>query len=124
MKLERYVSKFEESVKGKQYGLFVEKEASWGIKEKLPIDVFLSGRSISVPPMSMTYKTWNYLDGNHIYKHKLSDPDVNKYGDLQIGISQFQYSYGDGRASFTALSKEEAERWAEKYKKYVTLNIR
>lgn len=89
--------------------MIAEKEASWDIKEKLPIKVKVKKNGnrydILVPPMKMTYKTWLYLD-NH---HRPED----------IGVSYTSYDYNTGEAEYVANSKEDLDKWFKEYKKYV-----
>jgi len=88
-----------------------EVEKSWGIKEKLPIKVTIENSwngkylVVKVPPMKMTYDTFNYLDHNHRQQ--------------DIDVIQSQYDYSNGEATFVAASREDLDKWFKKYKKYV-----
>jgi hypothetical protein len=91
--------------------LLTEKEESWSIKEKLPIKVKIerspNGKyfRVVVPPMKMTYDTFQYLD-NH---HRPEDIDV----------SYAEYDYKNGKAVYVAGSVEDLDKWFKEYKKYV-----
>ncbi len=87
------------------------------IKEKRPIHVNIIKRPkgqllIKVPPMTMSYETWQKLDHGHLHPFGHDD-----YSDDRIGVAGSSYNYKDGSAEFKVRSKEDLKKWL-KYPKY------
>jgi hypothetical protein len=86
-----------------------EKEKSWKIKDRFPIEAFVekswTGRHyvVKVPTMSMSYDVFQ---------------DLDSFGKVDIST----YDYENGEARFTADSLDDIKDWGEKNKDRITLN--
>lgn len=86
-----------------------QKEKSWKIKDKFPIEVFVekswtgSYYTINVPPMCMRYETFM---------------DLDNFGKVDIST----YDYENGAARFTSYSLDKIKEWGEKNKDKITIN--
>ena len=87
-----------------------EKEKSWSIKDKFPINVYVekswtgSYFVITAQPMSISYDAWEDLDSNR-----------------EVDIST--YNYEDGKATWTSYTLDQINRWSEKNKDKIIINL-
>jgi hypothetical protein len=63
--------------------------------------------------MTMTYKTYEFLD--HTHHHPFGK---NDYSDKVIGVAASSYDYENGECEFIARSQEDLTKWLNfpKYK--------
>lgn len=86
-----------------------EKEKSWKIKDRFPIEVFVekswTGKYyvVKVPAMSMSYDVFE---------------DLDSFGKVDTST----YDYENGEARFTSYSLDDIKDWGEKNKDIITIN--
>jgi hypothetical protein len=87
-----------------------QKEKSWSIKDIFPINVYVekswtgSYFVITAQPMSITYDAWEELDSNK-----------------EVDIST--YDYNNGQAKWTSYTLEQINKWGEKNKDKIIINL-
>jgi hypothetical protein len=86
-----------------------QKEKSWGIKDKFPINVYVEKSwtgtyfVITAPSMSISYGAWEDLDSNR-----------------EVDIST--YDYENGNARWTSYTLDQIKKWGEKNKDKIIIN--
>jgi hypothetical protein len=84
-----------------------QKEKSWGIKDKFPINVYVekswTGTYFIITAQSISYGAWEDLDSNR-----------------EVDIST--YDYENGNARWTSYTLEQIKKWGEKNKDKIIIN--
>lgn len=98
-------------------------EQCWNIKEDLPVEVTIekhrNGLRVIVPPMKLTYKTYEMLDHKHLHYYSEYHSRTNDTMSVHAGC----YDYDDGACEFFADNIDELNKWLnyEKYKGILTI---
>ena len=84
-----------------------QKEKSWGIKDKFPINVYVekswTGTYFIITAQSISYSAWEDLDSNR-----------------EVDIST--YDYENGNARWTSYTLDQIKKWGEKNKDKIIIN--
>jgi len=85
-----------------------QKEKSWGIKDKFPINVYVekswTGTYFVITAQSISYGAWEDLDSNR-----------------EVEIST--YDYENGNARWTSYTLDQIKKWGEKNKDKIIINL-